>query len=106
MRKKQKLRILCIFMVFLLLATNMQVFAVAVVKANSVSFIGFDGPVRGHAFQPQKFELPSEVTEENALDIYQYQYDILWNLIKNKYPKTTIISLDKQNQLHQSLYEF
>lgn len=70
----------------------------------SVSFIGFDGPSRQHSFQKNKYELPSGITEENAFEIYKYQYTELYKHLAKFYTKTKIISIDKTNIFHEMVY--
>lgn len=71
--------------------------------AKSVSFIGFDGPVPGHSFEEGKFKLPADITQENAWDIYTYQYNELYNHLETYFPNTKIISIDKTNKLHEKV---
>lgn len=72
--------------------------------AAKVSFIGFDGPVIGHSFEPGKYKLPAGVTQYNADQIYDYQYNILWDYLKDKFPKTKVDSLDKTNPYHKKVW--
>ncbi len=72
--------------------------------ARKVQFIGFDGPVRGHAFEKNKYELPSQVDPENAWKLYKYQYDELYDHLDQYYPHTKIESLDKSNLLHEKVW--
>lgn len=72
--------------------------------AKKVSFIGFDGPVKGHSFQKDKYELPSQVNQEEAWKIYKYQYDELYKHLAEFYPHTEIESLDNTNELHRMVW--
>lgn len=69
-----------------------------------VSFIGFDGPVKGHSFEEGKFELPSQVSPEEAWKVYKYQYDELYDHLAKYYPFTSVKSIDKTNRLHEKVW--
>lgn len=79
----------------------------AALGATSISFIGLDGPeailAGRHAFQPGKTDLPSFLHEGNASIIHQTQYNHFWSYIRNLYPNTKFISIDKKNKYHQVL---
>ncbi len=79
--------------------------------ASELSFIGFDGYqaiVDGdHAFEPGKAKLPSRCklygNAAGAMKQWAYEYELFWHYIKEKFPETHIISIDKANPYHQAV---
>ena len=78
-----------------------------VLGAKKISFVGLDGPKPifegNHAFEPGKNLLPSEINEQNADEVFTFQYDIFWDYIQNLYPKVIFDSLDKTNKYHAKI---
>ena len=75
--------------------------------AKEILFIGFDGykgylDENPHSFELGKRSLPSRLVLYQDKDArYFYEYNLFWNYIKEKFPKTNIISIDKENPYHQ-----
>jgi hypothetical protein len=77
-------------------------------KFSRVYFIGFDGPeaiLRGdHAFEVGKKQFPRAVQGMNSFNkikFFEESYKIFWKYIRNLYPDTQFISIDKENKYHK-----
>ena len=89
-----------------------QIIFAGVLVASRVDFIGMDGAkailAKDHAFQPNKGILPSpgRITEGNADEIFQKQYDETWKYIRSNFPFMEINDLSgRANKYHRVLYE-
>lgn len=81
-----------------------MVILAAELGVRKISFIGFDGYYNNiHAFEKNKKKWPSGINDSNAKAIYTKEYDELWNYMIGKFPATKIISIDKDNILHEKL---
>jgi len=83
-----------------------QLILAAELGAKEVFFIGLDGPgpiIKGeHGFEPGKKNLPSQVNSKNAHQVFMEQYTEFWAYMKKYFPNTRFISLDSNNEYHQS----
>ncbi len=76
-----------------------------VLGVKEISFVGFDGYSAGlsgsHSFEPGKKSLPSRLalySDKNGR--YAYEYELFWHYIREKFPQTNIISVDRDNPYH------
>ena len=84
------------------IGVRMILFASAI-GASTVKFCGFDGfkPIYegNHAFQPGKTTLPSNFSEQQ----YLQQYDYFWQYAQHFNPNTKYINLGGGSDLHKSI---